>query len=78
MSKCLGDPCAAGLCKGRCSTGKVEAGPMLVRLWLPFHNHETSGRRSAAFRQTHYLNMHNHRKTTDISGYAVINCKCTD
>lgn len=54
MSKCLGDPCGAGLCTGRCSTGKEEPGPMLVRLRLSLHNHETSGRRSAVFRQTHY------------------------
>lgn len=75
MSKYLGDPCAAGLCKGRCSTGKVEPGPMLVRLRLSFHNHETSGRRSAAFGQTHFCLT---KICTITERQTVVNCKFTD
>lgn len=68
MSKCPGDPCAAGLCKGRCSTGRGEPGPMSVHLRPSFHNHETSCRRSSAFGQTHYFSVikmrdNNERKT---------------
>ena len=48
MPKYQDDPCESGLCKGKCSTGRVAPGPMLARSLPPYHTDGTSRRRSSA------------------------------
>lgn len=64
MSKCQGDPCAAGLCKGKCSTGMVAPGPMLARSLLSYHRHETSRKRSSVQGQRQRIRFSKHRLNT--------------
>lgn len=51
MSKYQDVPCAAGLCKGKCSTGRAALGPRLVRWLPPCRTDGTSHRKSTAEEQ---------------------------